>query len=135
MRHDASGFDTVEDAIREIRAGRVVIVADDEDRENEGDLVCAAAKITPGIINFMATHGRGLICTALSQTRADQLGLPLMTDQNDEAFRTAFTVSVDDFVVSAVLEPSDDVGGESPHHGAFRWSWRSCLRSNPALRR
>jgi 3,4-dihydroxy 2-butanone 4-phosphate synthase / GTP cyclohydrolase II len=88
-------FDTVEAAIRDIRAGRMVIVADDEDRENEGDLVCAAASITPDIINFMATHARGLICVALTQTRADQLGLPLMADQNEEAFRTAFTVSVD----------------------------------------
>ncbi|MBW3551948.1 MAG: bifunctional 3,4-dihydroxy-2-butanone-4-phosphate synthase/GTP cyclohydrolase II [Gemmatimonadetes bacterium] len=95
MSKDMKGFDSVDDAIREIAAGRLVIVADDEDRENEGDLVCAAANITPEIINFMATHGRGLICTALTQTRADQLGLPLMTEQNDEAFRTAFTVSVD----------------------------------------
>jgi 3,4-dihydroxy 2-butanone 4-phosphate synthase/GTP cyclohydrolase II len=95
MNTEAKGFDTVEEAIREIQAGRMVIVADDEDRENEGDLVCAAAKVTPDIINFMATHGRGLICTALTPARADQLGLPLMTERNDEAFRTAFTVSVD----------------------------------------
>jgi 3,4-dihydroxy 2-butanone 4-phosphate synthase / GTP cyclohydrolase II len=88
-------FDTVEEAIRDIRDGKMVIVADDEDRENEGDLVCAAACITPDIINFMATHARGLICVALTQNRADQLGLPLMADQNEEAFRTAFTVSVD----------------------------------------
>ncbi len=95
MSNDGMGFDTVEEAIGEIRAGRMVIVADDEDRENEGDLVCAAARIDPDIINFMATHGRGLICTALTPERADQLGLPLMTDRNDEAFRTAFTISVD----------------------------------------
>ena len=88
-------FDTVEEAILDIRAGRMVIVADDEDRENEGDLVCAASKITPEIVNFMATNARGLICVAMTQTRADQLGLPLMTDQNEESFRTAFTVSVD----------------------------------------
>ena len=88
-------FDSVEDAIRDIRAGRVVIVADDEDRENEGDLVCAAARVTPEIVNFMATEGRGLICVALTPTRADQLDLPLMSDQNTDAFRTAFTVSVD----------------------------------------
>jgi 3,4-dihydroxy 2-butanone 4-phosphate synthase / GTP cyclohydrolase II len=88
-------FDTVEAAIREIRDGKMVIVADDEDRENEGDLVCAAASISPDIINFMATHARGLICVALTQSRADQLGLPLMADHNEEAFRTAFTVSVD----------------------------------------
>jgi 3,4-dihydroxy 2-butanone 4-phosphate synthase / GTP cyclohydrolase II len=88
-------FDTVEAAIRDIRDGKMVIVADDEDRENEGDLVCAAAKITPEIVNFMATHARGLICVALTETRADQLGLPLMAEQNQESFRTAFTVSVD----------------------------------------
>jgi len=88
-------FDTVEAAIRDIRDGKLVIVADDEDRENEGDLVCAAGKATPGIVNFMATHARGLICVALTQNRADQLGLPLMADHNQEAFRTAFTVSVD----------------------------------------
>lgn len=88
-------FDTVDAAIRDIRAGKMVIVADDEDRENEGDLVCAAATATPDIINFMATHARGLICVALTQNRADQLGLPLMADHNQDAFRTAFTVSVD----------------------------------------
>lgn len=89
------GFDTVEAAIRDIRDGKMVIVADDEDRENEGDLVCAAAKATPDIINFMATHGRGLICAAITRSRADQLDLPLMSEHNEEAFSTAFTVSVD----------------------------------------
>jgi 3,4-dihydroxy 2-butanone 4-phosphate synthase/GTP cyclohydrolase II len=88
-------FDTVEEAIREIRDGKMVIVADDEDRENEGDLVLAAAMVSPEAVNFMATNARGLICVALTPTRADQLGLPLMADQNTEAFRTAFTVSVD----------------------------------------
>ncbi len=88
-------FDRVEDAIEDIRQGKMVIVADDEDRENEGDLVCAAAKITPEIVNFMATHGRGLICVALTPERADELDLPLMTEHNTEGFGTAFTVSVD----------------------------------------
>ncbi len=88
-------FDRVEDAIQDIRAGRLVIVADDEDRENEGDLVGAASLVTPAIINFMATHGRGLICCALMPERADQLGLPPMIDQNEESMATAFTVSVD----------------------------------------
>ena len=88
-------FDTVEAAIEDIRRGRMVIVADDEDRENEGDLVAAAANITPEVVNFMATHARGLICVAMTPTRADQLGLPLMAEQNTETFRTAFTVSVD----------------------------------------
>jgi 3,4-dihydroxy 2-butanone 4-phosphate synthase/GTP cyclohydrolase II len=95
MSEEHAGFDTVEDALRDIRAGRMVIVADDEDRENEGDLVCAASMITPDAVNFMATHARGLICVALTGTRVDQLGLPLMSEQNEEAFRTAFTVSVD----------------------------------------
>ena len=85
----------VEDAIRDIREGRIVIVADDEDRENEGDLVAAASMITPEAINFMATHGRGLICCAITADRADALGLPPMTDHNQDYMGTAFTVSVD----------------------------------------
>jgi 3,4-dihydroxy 2-butanone 4-phosphate synthase / GTP cyclohydrolase II len=88
-------FDRVEDAIEDIRQGRMVIVADDEDRENEGDLVCAGSLVTPEIINFMATHGRGLICLALTQERADELNLRPMADVNTEAQGTAFTVSVD----------------------------------------
>jgi 3,4-dihydroxy 2-butanone 4-phosphate synthase/GTP cyclohydrolase II len=88
-------FDRVEDAIKDIRAGKMVIVADDEDRENEGDLVCAASAVTPEIINFMATHGRGLICVALTPERADALDLPQMAENNTEALGTAFTVSVD----------------------------------------
>jgi 3,4-dihydroxy 2-butanone 4-phosphate synthase / GTP cyclohydrolase II len=88
-------FDRVEDAIEDIRQGKVVIVADDEDRENEGDFVCAAEAITPEIINFMARHGRGLICAALTNERADELELPLMTETNTDPQGTAFTVSVD----------------------------------------
>jgi 3,4-dihydroxy 2-butanone 4-phosphate synthase/GTP cyclohydrolase II len=88
-------FDTVEDAIRDIAAGKPIIVADDEDRENEGDIVCAAAKITPELVNFMATHARGLICVAMPGERADALELPLMTEHNQEGFSTAFTISVD----------------------------------------
>jgi 3,4-dihydroxy 2-butanone 4-phosphate synthase / GTP cyclohydrolase II len=88
-------FDRVEDAIADIRDGKMVIVADDEDRENEGDLVCAASAITPDLINFMATHGRGLICLALTSERADELDLRPMTELNTEAQATAFTVSVD----------------------------------------
>ncbi len=88
-------FDSVADAIRDIRYGRMVIVADDEDRENEGDLVCAASAITPDLINFMTKVGRGLICVALTGDRADALGLPPMTDQNTDPHGTAFTVSVD----------------------------------------
>ena len=88
-------FDTVESAIEDIRQGKMVIVADDENRENEGDLVCAAELVTPEIINFMATHARGLICLSLSAERADALDLRPMTDVNTEALGTAFTVSVD----------------------------------------
>ena len=88
-------FDRVEDAIEDIRQGRLVIVADDEDRENEGDLVGAAALITPEQVNFMAVHARGLICVPLTQERADALGLPPMTEQNQDFMGTAFTVSVD----------------------------------------
>ena len=88
-------FDTVEKAIEDIRAGRMVIVADDEDRENEGDLVMAAAKVTPDHVNFMTKYGRGLICVALTDERADALDLPLMTQRNTDPQETAFTISVD----------------------------------------
>ena len=88
-------FDRVEDAIEDIRQGRIVIVADDEYRENEGDLVCAATKITPEIINFMAQYGRGLICTSLTAERTEALNLTPMTDSNTEYMGTAFTVAVD----------------------------------------
>jgi 3,4-dihydroxy 2-butanone 4-phosphate synthase/GTP cyclohydrolase II len=88
-------FDTVEDAVEAIRRGEMVIVADDEDRENEGDLVCASEKVTPEIINFMATHGRGLICLTLTPERAEQLVLSTMGDQTADSQETAFMVSID----------------------------------------
>lgn len=88
-------FDSVEDAIQDIRRGRMVIVADDEDRENEGDLVCAASTVTPEGINFMTKLGRGLICVALTGKRLEELQLPLMTERNTDPQGTAFTVSVD----------------------------------------
>jgi 3,4-dihydroxy 2-butanone 4-phosphate synthase/GTP cyclohydrolase II len=88
-------FATVEEAIDEIRAGRFVVVVDDEDRENEGDLVIAAQFATPEAINFMATHARGLICLCLTEERCDQLGLEPMTDRNESRFETAFTVSIE----------------------------------------
>jgi len=94
-RSPAPPFDRVEDAIEDVRRGRIVIVADDEDRENEGDLVCAADAVTPDMVNFMARFGRGLICAALTEERADELDLPPMTDQNTDPQGTAFTVSVD----------------------------------------
>jgi 3,4-dihydroxy 2-butanone 4-phosphate synthase/GTP cyclohydrolase II len=88
-------FDRVEDAIEDIREGRMVVVADDEDRENEGDLVMAASRVTPDHVNFMTRYGRGLICVALTNEHADALDLPLMTDTNTDPQGTAFTVSVD----------------------------------------
>jgi 3,4-dihydroxy 2-butanone 4-phosphate synthase / GTP cyclohydrolase II len=88
-------FNTIEEAIAEIRAGNVVIVVDDEDRENEGDFVAAAEAITPQIINFMATHGRGLICAPITRHRSEQLDLDLMVPKNTSIHETPFTVSVD----------------------------------------
>ena len=90
-----SNLDSIEDAIEATRKGEVIIVVDDEDRENEGDFICAAEKITPEIINFMATHGRGLICAPLSEERCDELGLHLMVGANTAAHETPFTISVD----------------------------------------
>ena len=85
----------IEEALEEIRAGRMVILMDDEDRENEGDLCVAADRVTAEQINFMATHGRGLICLALTERRCDQLGLPMMVSENRAPLGTAFTVSID----------------------------------------
>jgi 3,4-dihydroxy 2-butanone 4-phosphate synthase / GTP cyclohydrolase II len=85
----------VEEAIQDIKDGKMVIVADDEDRENEGDLVCAAEKVTPEIINFMIKEARGLICVPLTQERTQELELSQMVNENTEAHGTAFTVSVD----------------------------------------
>ncbi|MFM8912719.1 MAG: bifunctional 3,4-dihydroxy-2-butanone-4-phosphate synthase/GTP cyclohydrolase II [Flammeovirgaceae bacterium] len=88
-------IDTIEEAIEEIKNGKVIIVVDDEDRENEGDFICAAECITPEIVNFMATHGRGLICAPLSEERCTELGLELMVGKNTAVYETPFTVSVD----------------------------------------
>ena len=90
-----SVFATVEEAIEDIQAGRFVVVVDDEDRENEGDLTIAAQFVTPEAVNFMATHGRGLICLCLTPERCEVLGLRQMTDQNETPFGTAFTVSIE----------------------------------------
>jgi 3,4-dihydroxy 2-butanone 4-phosphate synthase/GTP cyclohydrolase II len=90
-----SPFAPIDDAINAIRRGELVIVVDDEDRENEGDLTIAAEKITPEIINFMATHARGLICLPLTGERLDELEIPLMVGKNTTTFETAFTVPID----------------------------------------
>ena len=88
-------LNTIEEAIEAIKKGEIIIVVDDEDRENEGDFLIAAEKVDDKIINFMATHGRGLICAPLVEERCDELGLNLMVDQNTAAYETPFTVSID----------------------------------------
>ena len=88
-------LNTIQEAIEDVRNGKVIIVVDDDDRENEGDFVCAAECITPEIVNFMATHGRGLICAPLAEERCDELGLALMVGKNTAVYETPFTVSVD----------------------------------------
>ena len=88
-------LDTIPEAIEAVRNGEVIIVVDDEDRENEGDFLVAARHATPEVVNFMATHGRGLICAPLVEDRCDELDLPLMVQSNNAAYETPFTVSVD----------------------------------------
>ncbi len=90
-----SVLNTIEEAIQELKAGKVIIVVDDEDRENEGDFVTAARNVTPEVINFMATHGRGLICAAITEERCKELGLEMMVSNNTSEHSTAFTVSID----------------------------------------
>ncbi len=92
---DESVLDSIEDGIKAIKKGEIIIVVDDENRENEGDFICASEVVTPGIINFMATYGKGLICTSLLEERCDDLGLDLMVGKNTASHQTAFTVSVD----------------------------------------
>lgn len=92
---DRVKFDTIQDAVEDIKDGKVIIVVDDEDRENEGDFICAAECATPEIINFMAAHGRGLICAPLDENRCDELGLGLMVANNTASHGTPFTISVD----------------------------------------
>lgn len=95
MLADKIQLNTIEEAIEDIRQGKVIIVVDDEDRENEGDFLAAAEKVTPEMINFMATHGRGLICAPLTESRCKELGLHVMVSNNTDPMETAFTVSVD----------------------------------------
>src|SRR5947209_7932139 len=95
MTPQQSPFATVEEAVEEIRQGRMIVLVDDEDRENEGDLTMAAEKVTPEAINFMAKHGRGLICLPLTEDRCDELHLPIMSPTNTSAHGTAFTEAID----------------------------------------
>src|SRR4030043_852186 len=88
-------FNTIDEAIDDIAKGKLVILVDDEDRENEGDLCLAAEKVTPHTINFMAKHGRGLICLSLTEEKVKELQLPLMVLDNTSSFKTAFTVSIE----------------------------------------
>jgi len=88
-------LNTIEEAAQDIRAGKIIIIVDDEDRENEGDLVCAAEKVTPELINFMAIHGRGLVCLPLTEERCDELHLPPQTAENTSSMGTAFTISIE----------------------------------------
>src|ERR1700737_1194914 len=92
---DPSPFASIEEAIEDIRAGKFVVVLDAPARENEGDLTIAAQFCTPEAVNFMATHGRGLICLCLTEERCDELGLPPMTPNNETPYQTAFTVSIE----------------------------------------
>src|ERR687890_68836 len=91
----AAPFAPIEDAVEAIREGRMIIVVDDEDRENEGDLTIAAEKITPEAINFMARYGRGLICLSMTPERLDELEIPLMVSQNSSRFDTGFCVTIE----------------------------------------
>ena len=88
-------FDSIEEALEDFKNGKPVIVADDEDRENEGDVIISAEKVTPEKINFLATEVKGLICLAISSEIAEQLDLPQMVEQNTEEMKTAFTISID----------------------------------------
>src|SRR5215210_507975 len=96
-KQDSMPFATIQDAVEDFKAGRMVIIVDDEDRENEGDLACAAEKVTPDIINFMARYGRGLICLSMTEERLDELQIPLqVSDADNTATRsTAFCVSIE----------------------------------------
>ena len=134
---------TIEQAIEEVKAGRHLIIVDDEDRENEGDLVIAAERATPEAVNFMVTHGRGLVCVPMTTGRLRELQLPMMVQDNTSRLTTAFTVSVDVLegtttgisvhdraaTVRALLDPNtqpEDLGRPGPHLPApLRRGWRT----------
>ena len=92
---DEFKFDSIESALEDFKAGKMLIVADDEDRENEGDLICSGQMVTPEVIKFMAEHAKGLICLAIAPEIAEKMQLPQMVEQNNESMKTAFTVSID----------------------------------------
>lgn len=117
-------FHSIEDALKDLKAGKMIIVVDDEDRENEGDLIALAEKATPEVINFMIKHGRGLVCVPLTKERADSLDLPMMVYRNTDYHETAFTVSVDSINVTtgiSAFERSETIQqlihpDSKPHH-------------------
>ena len=116
-------LNTIEEALEELRAGRIIIVADDEDRESEGDFVCAASLCESEHVNFMVTHGRGLVCTAITAERVQELGLPMMATSNSSRFETAFTVSVEaregtTTGISAAERALTSRNLADPHYGA-----------------
>ena len=90
-----TGFNTILEAVEDLKQGKMIIVVDDEDRENEGDLLMAADMVTPEAINFMAKYGRGLICMPALKEKFDEINLPLMVRNNTDSFKTAFTISID----------------------------------------
>ncbi|WP_185868789.1 3,4-dihydroxy-2-butanone-4-phosphate synthase [Blattabacterium cuenoti] len=102
-------FDSIEESIQDIKNGKIIIVVDDKNRENEGDFIVAAEKITPKIVNFLITHGRGLVCVPLTEEKCNQLKLQMMVENNTDPRRTAFTVSVDlrGYGVSTGISVSD----------------------------
>ncbi|WP_185853089.1 3,4-dihydroxy-2-butanone-4-phosphate synthase [Blattabacterium cuenoti] len=102
-------LDNIEEAIQDIQSGKIIIVVDDENRENEGDFIVSAEKITPQIVNFLITHGRGLVCVSLTEEKCDQLELQMMVKNNTDPRKTAFTVSVDlrGYGVSTGISVSD----------------------------
>ena len=113
-------FASVEEAVEEIRRGRMIIVIDDKERENEGDIVAAAELVTPEIITFMATQGRGLICLPLASERVKELQLPPMVSENTEHWETAFTVSMDAKGVSTGISAADSGRPAPPRGGCHR---------------
>ena len=136
-RKKESVFDSVESVLTDIRAGRMVIVTDDEDRENEGDLICAAEKITADMVNFMVRQGGGMLCVPVSLEIAERLNLPSMVPENREAFRTDFTVTVDAAKgISTGISAADrcrkqagGLGAARPHQparGQARWRPAPC---------
>ena len=119
-------FNSIESVVADLQRGKMVIVVDDADRENEGDLIMAAQFVTPAAVNFMAKHGRGLICVPTTSERLQQLGIERMVRQNRETFKTDFQVSVDAARGITTGISAGGPGGDDPDHGRAR---RRCRRT------